>query len=301
MSVDDATRRFNTPGYTGSVEELVVHVNSISPRYFETMGIRLMEGRPFLAVDASGSPRVAILSQSTARQYFPGRSAVGAMFRLGRTAAGPPIEVIGVAGDIKQNDLRDQPFRTVYFPLEQAPSSNVVAEVRAAGDISAVFVALRQSVLTVNSEIPVASIKTIREQVDARLVRERLMATLSSLFGLLALSLAAVGLYGVVSYSVTVRTSEIGIRMALGADRRSVLGMVFREAGVLIAAGAAVGVLAAIGLTRLLADMLFGLTPTNPSAYLLAVLTLSVVAAVAAFIPAMRASMIEPIVALREG
>ena len=206
------------------------------------MGIPLIEGRPFSAVDASGSPKVAILSQSAARQYFPGRSAVGAIFRLGNEAAGPPIEVIGVAGDIKQKDLRDQPLRMVYFPLEQVPQSNVVAEVRAAGDTSAIIAAVRQSVLTVNSEIPVASIKTIREQVDARLVQERLIATLSSLFGLLALSLAAVGLYGVVSYSVTVRTSEIGIRMALGADRRSVLGMVFREAGVLIAAGVAVGV-----------------------------------------------------------
>ena len=170
-----------------------------------------------------------------------------------------------------------------------------------AGSMSAILAALRQSVLTVNSEIPVASIKTIREQVDARLVQERLIATLSSLFGLLALSLAAVGLNGAVSYSVTVRTSEIGIRMALGADRRSVLALVFREAGVLIAAGVAVGVVAAIGLTRILAHMLFGLTPTDASAYLLAVLTLSVVAALAAFIPAVRASMIEPTVALRKG
>jgi predicted permease len=301
LSGDDSTRRFNTPGYMGPVDELVVRVNSISPRYFETMGIRLIEGRPFSAIDASGSPKVAILSQSTARQYFPGRSAVGATFRLGHPAAGPPIEVIGVAGDITQKDLRDQPFRTIYFPLEQAPSSHVVAEVRVAGDIAAVIVALRQSVLSVNREIPVASIKTIREQVDARLVQERLMTTLSSLFGLLALALAAVGLYGVVSYSVTVRTSEIGIRMALGADRRSVLGMMLREAGVLVGAGVAVGVLAAVSLTRILADMLYGLTPTNPAAYCLAVLTLSVVAAVAAFIPAVRASMIEPIVALREG
>ena len=301
LSGDDSTRFFNTPDYTaGSTLDHVVRVNSITPRYFETMGIPLVEGRPFSDGDGTGSPRVAILSRSAARYYFAGRSPVGAIFRLGRESLGPATEIIGIAGDIKQTNLRVEPRRMVYFPFEQAPQPNVVMEVRATGAVPAIVAALRQAISAVNSDIPVESIKTVAEQVNDGLVQERLVATLSSLFGLLALSLAALGLYGVVSYAVTMRTSEIGIRMALGADRSSVVRMIFSEAGTVIGAGMALGVAAAVGLTRILANMLFGLTPTDALAYLLAIVTLLGVAAIAAFIPARRASMIDPIVALRE-
>ena len=301
LSGDDSTRFFNTPDYTaGSTVDHVVRVNSITPRYFETMGIPLVEGRPFSDGDGTGSPRVAIVSRSAARHYFAGRSPVGAFFRLGRESFGPPTEIIGVAGDIKQTDLRVEPRRMVYFPFDQVPQPNAVAEVRAAGDVPAIIAALRQAISAVNSDIPVESIKTVAEQVNDGLVQERLLAVLSSLFGLLALSLAALGLYGVVSYAVTMRTTEIGIRMALGADRWSVVRMIVWEAGIVIGAGMALGVLAAVSLTRIVANMLFGLTPTDALAYLLAIATLLGVAAIAAFIPARRASMIDPIVALRE-
>jgi len=301
LSGDDSTRFFNTSDYTPrSTDDQVVRVNSISQRYFETMGIPVIEGRHFSSVDVSGSAKVAILNQAAARQYFNNRSAAGAIFRLGRGSVGPPIEVVGVVRDSKQKDLRDQPPRMVYFPLDQVPQPNVVAEVRAAGDITEVIAGLRHAVVAVNSEIPVRSIKTVREQVDAALVQERLLATLSSIFGLLALLLASVGLYGVISYTVTMRTSEIGIRMALGAHRLSIIRTVLAEAGLLVGAGVAVGILSAIGVTRTLAKMLFGLTPTDPLAYLIASMTLLVVATSAAFIPARRASKIDPISALRE-
>jgi macrolide transport system ATP-binding/permease protein len=301
LSGDDSTRFFNTPDYTaGSTDEHVVRVNSISPRYFETMGIPPLEGRQFSDRDGPGSARVAILSRSAARHYFAGRRAVGAIFRLGRTSLGPAIEIIGVVGDIKQKDLRDEPPRMVYFPLAQAPQPDLVAEVRTAGDIPATIVALRQTISAVNSEIPVESIKTVAERVNDGLVQERLVATLSSVFGLLALSLATLGLYGVVSYAVTMRTNEIGIRMALGANRLAVVRMIFCEAGIVVGAGVAFGLLGAVGLTRILANMLFGLTPTDALAYMLATVTLVGVAAIAAFIPARRAAMIDPIVALRE-
>jgi putative ABC transport system permease protein len=300
LSGDDSTRFFNTPDYTPrSTEDQVVHVNSISPRYFETMGIPVIEGRPFSSVDSSGSAKVAILNHAAARQYFGNRSAAGAIFRLGRDSTGPPIEVVGVVRDSKQKDLRDHTPRMVYFPLDQAPQSTV-AEVRAAGDIAGVIAGLRQAVVAVNSEIPVRSIKTVREQVDAALVQERLLATLCSLFGLLALLLASIGLYGVISYTVTMRTSEIGIRMALGAQRLSIMRTILLEAGFLVGAGVAVGVLSAIGVTQILTKMLFGLTPTDPLAYLIASITLLVVATSAAFIPARRASRIDPISALRQ-
>ncbi|MCZ2075340.1 MAG: ABC transporter permease [Bryobacterales bacterium] len=300
LSGDDTTRFFNTSDYSPrSTDDQVVRVNSVSPLYFETMGIPVIEGRQFSSVDSSGSAKVAILNQAAARQYFGNRSAVGAIFRLGRNSLGLPIEVVGVVGDSKQKDLRDQPPRMVYFPLDQAPQS-VVAEVRAAGDIAGVIAGLRQAIAAVNSEIPVNSIKTVREQVNAGLVQERLLATLSSLFGLLALLLASVGLYGVISYTVTMRTGEIGIRMALGAQRLSILWTVLSEAGLLVSAGVAVGVLSAIGVTRTFAKMLFGLTPTDPLAYLIASITLLVAATSAAFIPAYRASRIDPISALRQ-
>jgi predicted permease len=301
LSGDDSTRFFNTPDYTaGSTDDHVVRVNSITPRYFETMGIPLVEGRPFSDGDGTGSARVAILSRSAARHYFAGRSPVGAIFRLGRGSLGPATEIIGIAGDMKQTDLRVEPRRMVYFPFDQVPQPNAVAEVRAAGDVPAIIAALRQAISAVNSDIPVESIKTVAEQVNDGLVQERLLAILSSVFGLLAMSLAALGLYGVVSYAVTMRTSEIGIRMALGADRSSVVRMIFCEAWIVIGAGMALGVAAAVGLTRILVNMLFGLTPTDALAYLLATVTLLGVAAIAAFIPARRASMIDPIVALRD-
>jgi predicted permease len=271
LSGDDATRFFNTPDYTaGSTDEHVVRVNSISPRYFETMGIPPVEGRQFSDRDGPGSARVAILSRSAARHYFPGRSAVAAIFRLGRGSVGPAIEIIGVVGDIKQKDLRDEPPRMVYFPLEQVPQPDVLAEVRTAGDIPATIVTLRQTISAVNSEIPVESINTVAERVNNGLVQERLVATLSSVFGLLALSLATLGLYGVVSYAVTMRTNEIGIRMALGANRLAVIRMILCEAGIVVGAGVGLGLLGAIGLTRILANMLFGLTPTDELAYMLA-------------------------------
>jgi predicted permease len=301
LSGDDSTRFFNTPDYTsGSTDDHVVRVNSITPRYFETMGIPLVEGRPFSDGDGTGSARVAILSRSAARHYFAGRSPVGAIFHLGRGSLGPATEIIGIAGDMKQTDLRVEPRRMVYFPFDQVPQPNAVAEVRAARDVPAIIAALRQAISAVNLDIPVESIKTVAEQVNDGLVQERLLATLSSVFGLLALSLAALGLYGVVSYAVTMRTSEIGIRMALGADRSSVVRMIFSEAGIVIGAGMALGVASAVGLTRILANMLFGLTPTDSRSYLLATVTLLGVSAIAAFIPARRASMIDPIVALRE-
>jgi predicted permease len=301
LSGDDSERFFNASDYTPrSTDDQVVKVNSISPRYFETMGIPVVEGRQFSNSDSSGSAKVAILNQAAARQYFGNRSAVGAIFRLGRDSVGPPIEVVGVVRDSKQKDLRDQPPRMVYFPLDQVPQPHTVAEVRTAGDVSGVVAGLRQAIVAVNSEIPVKSIKTVREQVNAGLVQERLLATLSSVFGLLALLLASIGLYGVISYTVTMRTSEIGIRMALGAHRLSIITTVLREAGILVCAGVAVGVLAAIGVTRVLGKMLFGLTPTDPLAFLIASVTLLAVAGSAAFIPARRASRIDPIAALRE-
>jgi hypothetical protein len=264
------------------------------------MGIPPVEGRQFSDRDGPGSARVAILSRSAARHYFPGRSAVAAIFRLGRGSVGPAIEIIGIVGDIKQKDLRDEPPRMVYFPLEQVPQPDVLAEVRTAGDIPATIVTLRQTISAVNSEIPVESINTVAERVNNGLVQERLVATLSSVFGLLALSLATLGLYGVVSYAVTMRTNEIGIRMALGANRLAVIRMILCEAGIVVGAGVGLGLLGAIGLTRILANMLFGLTPTDELAYMLATVTLLSAAAIAAFIPARRASMIDPIVALRE-
>jgi predicted permease len=301
LSGDDSTRFFNRDGSSdGSFDDRVVHTNSISPQFFETLGIPLVEGRQFSTTDSSGSSRVAILSQAAARRYFPERSAVGSVFRLGRTNLGPPIEIVGVVGDMKQKDLRDQPPRLVYFPLEQVPQPDIVVEVRTGANVPGIVGALRHAVRSVNPDIPVSSIRTVREQIDGQLIPERLIAILSSLFGLLALSLAAVGLYGVVSYAVTVKTSEIGIRVALGANRSSVLRMILWEAELPVAAGAVLGALASLGLARIPTDLLFGLTSTDLSSRFLASIALLGVAAIAAFIPAHRASRIDPVSALRQ-
>jgi len=300
MSGDDSTRPIFVPGFqTRSRDDQAVHLNSIGARYFETMGITLLRGREFTPADDANAPKVAVLNDTAARFYFPGADPLGQIVHMSWDSQSPPMQVVGVVRDSKRQDLRQPVPRMLYLPYLQYNQPYMTLEIRTAADPTAVASSVRQAFRQANRSLPVREIKTMRTQIDQGLVQERLVATLSSFFGILALLLAAIGLYGTLSYAVTRRTSEIGIRMALGARKNDVLWLVLREATVLVLCGAGAGLAAATAINRLISSMLFGLTPSDPMALLIATSVLLAVALLAAWLPARRASKVDPMVALR--
>jgi predicted permease len=300
LTRSETTRWFTTAGFIpGQRGDSIVRVNVVSPRYFETMSIPVHAGRSFTVADRSGAPRVAILNEAAARFYFAGAGALGRTFRLGPEATSPPIEIVGIVRDIKQRDLREGVVRTVFVPFDQSPEAFGSIQVRSIGRASTLIPAIRATARSIDAEIPIATIRTVREQVDANLSQERLITMLSAAFGALALLLAAVGLYGVISYSVSARTGEIGIRMALGAGKRSVLTLVAKDIAWPFLLGVTGGLAAALVSARFLRTMLFGLEPTDAATFTIATLMLGAVACAAALLPTRRALSIEPVSALR--
>jgi len=300
MSGDDSTRPLFTPGFQARTrDDQVVHLNSIGTRYFETMGITLLRGRELTSADDANAPKVAILNDTAARFYFPGVDPLGQNVHMGWDNQSPPMQVVGLVRDSKRQDLRQPAPRMLYLPFLQYHQPYMTLEIRTVADSNAVALSVRQAFREINRDIPVWEIKTMQTQIDQGLIQERLVATLSSFFGLLALLLSAIGLHGTISYAVTRRTSEIGIRMALGARKEDVLWLVLREATVLVLCGAGVGLIAATAMNRLIASMLFGLTPSDPMALFIATSVLLAAALLAAWLPARRASNVDPMVALR--
>jgi predicted permease len=300
MSGDDSTRPLFTPGFQArSRDDQVVHLNSIGTRYFETMGIPLLRGREFTPTDDASAPKVAILNDTAARFYFPGVEPLGQTVHMSWDSQSPPLQVVGVVRDSKRQDLRQPAPRMLYLPFLQYYQPYMTLEIRTAADPTAVASGVRQAFREINRDMPVREIETMQTQIDQGLVQERVVATLSSFFGILALLLSAIGLYGTLSYAVSRRTSEIGIRMALGARRGDVLWLVLREATVLVLCGAVAGLIAATAMNRLISSMLFGLTPSDPMPLFIATSVLLAVALLAAWLPARRASKVDPMVALR--
>ena len=273
---------------------------TVAPGYFGTMGIPLLLGRDFSPQDSSSGAKVAIVNQTFARHYFPNQNAVGQ--RLGLTKDKFDVEIVGVVKDSKYGGLREAPTRMVYLPLAQGLNS-MVLHVRTASNAAGVADALREQVRALDKDLPVFDIRTVEQQVDLSLAQEKLVATLSGLFGLLALGLSAVGLYGVMAYSVGLRTREIGIRMALGARQGEVLWMVLRETFFLALTGITIGIPTALAAARLassqIAGLLFELKATDPVSIGIAASVMVVIAALAGYLPARRASRVDPMVALR--
>ena len=285
-------------GYTfGKEEPNAVREIHVTPGYFETVGMTLVEGRPFDDRDRDGSSRVAIVNQKLAERFFAGRTAMGG--HLSFDGGDQNLEIVGVAGNAKYNDMREQEPELVFLPVYQALEHLQSLEIRTRGDAASLSGQIKQALAEVDRNLPVRSVMTMNAQVDRALRQERLLTNLTSFFGLLALLLASIGLFGVMSYAVSRRTSEIGIRMALGAERGSVLWMVLRESLWLVVAGAAAGLAAAFASTRLLANLLYETSPTDPVAFGVAAAVLLAVAALAAYIPARRAARVDPMVALR--
>jgi putative ABC transport system permease protein len=278
--------------------------NSVSDRYFRTMGIALIAGRDFEDRDVAAAPKVAIVSESFARVYFGGANPIGRTFQID-VAPGvqrPTLTIVGLARDTTYNDLR-QPFAPEFYaPAVQDPQyplGSLKLVIRSSQPLEKVTAAVAALAREENPAI-VVDFRTMASQFHDSLLRERLMATLSGFFGGLAALIAAIGLYGVMSYTVARRRNEIGVRIALGADRRQVVRMVMAEAGGLLAAGLAIGVPAALAATRFASALLFGVTPHDPATLAAAVIGLALVAALASYVPALRASRLEPIEALRD-
>jgi predicted permease len=277
-----------------SINRLVV-----TPGFLQVMGIPVMLGRGLTDQDTRTAPRVVLINEAAAKKYFPGANPIGQRIGQSLENAGQN-EIVGVVRDTKYNSLRDEAPPTMYQPHLQAGMPRPSFVVRTAGDPLAAVGAVREAVRQLDPNLPLQGVSTQMEQIEGRLQQEKLFAQAYSLFGGLALLVASVGLFGVMSYSVARRTSEIGIRMALGAKPGDVLRQVMGESLVLVLAGVVAGVAAALAAGRLVASLLFGVQATDPAAMTTAVIVLLVVASIAGYLPARRASRVDPMVALHE-
>jgi predicted permease len=274
-------------------------VNEVAANFLETLEVPILRGRGLTLQDDERAPKVAVINQALARRYFGNEDPIGQRFGLGGLETSGQIEIVGVAKDAKYFDLRGEMPPTVYLPYFQNPASNAYFVVRTTGEPTAMIALIRQTVREIDSSLPLSSLHTVRQQVESGWAQERLFASLSGFFGLLALLLASIGLYGVMAYGVARRTNEIGIRMALGAQAQDVIRLVLRESLMLVALGVGIGLATALATTRLIASQLFGLTPMDPLTITLATLLLAGVAGLAGYLPARRASRVDPLVALR--
>ena len=302
LSFDEWDSTVTVQGYTSKPgEDMNPWVNYVSPAFFATLKIPLYTGRDFTDKDTLGAPRVAIVNEKFARHFFGNASPVGRRIGMG----GDPgtktdIEIIGVVGDTKYQTMRQDAPREVYFPYQQNDwATRMTAYVRTDAGSVQMFPTLRAAVHKLDSRLPVFQMKTEERQLDDVLAVERLAASLSSGFGVLATILAAIGLYGVLAFLVARRTREIGIRMALGALTGDVLWIVMREVLLLVGIGIALGLPAALGISRLVRSQLYGMSSSDPRVIILATLGIVAIAAISGYLPARRATRVDPVTALR--
>jgi predicted permease len=280
-------------GSSNSINRLVV-----SPSFFDVMQIPLLLGRGFTDRDVSSSPKVVVINESAARTYFPNENPVGRRFGSSIETSGQ-LEVVGVLRDAKYDSVRASAPPTMYVPYTQTRFGNAVFEVRTAGNAAAATNSIRETVRQIDPNLPIMDVSTQIEQVEQRFSQEKVFAQAYALFGSLALLLASIGLFGLMSYNVSRRTNEIGIRMALGAQRGDMLRLVMRESMLLVVIGIAAGLAIALGASKYVATLLFGLPPTDPISIALAVGLMVIVSGIAGYLPARRASRVDPMVALR--
>jgi len=304
MSGNSNTSNISVEGYAPPPgQDMNIHLNVVGWKYFETAGTPMLLGREIGLQDTASSPKVAIINATMAHDFFGDQNPIGRRFGFGDDPKhSGDIEIVGVAADAKFSNLRQKPEPMVFLPVLQMQGDAAYVwelDLRTVGDPRSAATEVRSALAGIDKGLPVTRLKTLSEQVDDSLEQERTISQLSSFFGLLALTLACVGLYGVMAYMVARRTSEMGIRMALGARSSDVLWMMLREGLFLVLAGIAIGIPAAIGAGHLVSSLLFGLTPSDPVTISLATLLLVAVAVLAGYLPARRASRVDPMVALR--
>ena len=294
------------PARTG--DRVVTHNNPISQGYFKTMGMKIVAGRDFDARDETMEPLprdtrpvVVIVNQTFVKRYLGDRNPLNVHVGFGRDPGTPtPMEIIGVVSDAKYRSLRGETDSQAFFPFFANPDiSGFTMYVRTKTAPEAMFPALRRAVQEIDPNLPLYAMQTFDTRIERSLSNERLIASLSAVFGVLATLLAMIGLYGVMAYTVARRTREIGIRMALGALSRDIATMILRDVTLLVVVGLAIGLPAAWALGRYVETQLFGITAADPATIAAAVLVLAIVAALAGLIPARRAARINPVRALR--
>jgi putative ABC transport system permease protein len=277
----------------------------VTPGYFETMGVRLVRGRFMTDADHENAPLIAVINETMARRYWPDEDAIGKRFHLG-TNARPWITIVGIVGQIRHNAVTETPRAEMYVPHAQwgaagaSASRGMTFVLRTAGDPLAALGYVKQAVRSLDPNVPVADVRTLEAVASASLAQARFTTTLLGLFAGLALTLATIGIYGVISLLVTRRRQEIGIRIALGARRTSIVGMVLQRGLALAGAGVVVGLGAALLLARVLQSLLYGVSPFDAATFAIVPVLLGGVAALASLIPARRAATVNPVVALRE-
>lgn len=290
-------------GYTPSRDQdRVIYWDQVGQNYFHALGIPILVGREFGPQDTATSTKVAVVNESMAKFYFGNANPIGRkMWMDDQAGRNKPIEIVGVVRDVRDHSLRGPVQRRFYVPTAQALDSlyAINFEIQTAGRPEQLIQPVRKAIAALDSNVPLNGIHTLDELVDSSIARDILVARLSTFFGLLALALACVGLYGVMSYTVSRRTREIGVRMALGAQRTQVLGMVLQEALKLVLIGIGIGIPVALLSSRVFSSMLFGLSTADPLSMVLVILLLGMIASIAGFIPARRATKVDPMVALR--
>lgn len=279
-------------------EKIGILSSIVTPTYFETMGTRLVEGRAFTEQDREGAPLVAIVNEHMAKTYWPGQSAIGKRLRIGSRDSAP-VEVVGVAQNGKYRLYFEPPLDYMFLPREQNYRGYGTLVVHSKNDMAALTTAVRREVAAIDPDMPLIAVRTIEQYLDGRFSLPSLFSSLLAVFGLVGLTLAAVGLYGVMGYSVAQRTREIGIRMALGAPPANVLRMVLTQGMKLTLVGLLIGLAAAFGAGRLLDSMLYGVSASDPLTFGGIAAVLALVALVACCIPARRAAKVDPLIALR--
>ncbi len=299
MDGNDRGVGFAAPGLDPrSDRDRSIGMNTVSEGYFRTLGTPLVAGRDFTENDRSGTPRVALLNEAARRRFFSGRDPIGTVVKLmGR----PQYQIVGVVEDARQADLRQEPGPFVYIPMRQPIDMGafMTLSVRTVGDPAHMFAAVERRIRGLGPDIHIVRADTLARQLDESLLQERLISTLATAFGVLALLLSAVGLYGVLAHSVARRTAEIGIRMTLGALPGQVAWSILRETLGLVAIGLAAGVSGSIFLARVAEKLLYGVTPTDTAALAGSAALLAAVACLASYLPARRAGRIDPVAALR--
>ena len=299
FSGTESMTAISAQGFTARTQDdSLIHYDQIGPDYVHAVGARLLQGREFTDHDDDRAAKVVLLNETAARLYFPGGSALGKWIRQDSTT----FAVVGVVGDVKDHDLRAPPVRRMYFPYLQPQGEpvNAVFEIRTTGEPARIGPAVRAAVAAADASLPVTGLDPLTRLMRQSLREERLVARLATGFGVAALLLAALGLYGVMTYAITRRTGEIGLRVALGAQRANVIRLVLSDALRIVAVGFVVGLPLALVSLRLLDSQLHGVGTTDPIAIGTAFIVLTVSAVIAALVPAMRAARVAPVVALRE-
>jgi predicted permease len=276
-------------------EDLELNTNVIGPKFFDTLGIPFVAGRDFSEQDKAGSPSVVIVNEEFARRYFGG-NAVGKRLKY---KSAEFSEIVGVVRTAKYRDIHEQPLPFVYIPLGQDFQPDMTLMVRTAGDPLVLAGPLRNEMMALKKDVPVFSVNTISALIGSQLAADRMIAVLLSVFGVGALLLATIGIYGVMAYSAAQRTREIGIRIALGAERSDILKLIIRQGIFLISIGAGLGLALALAATRVLQSLLFGVSATDPLTFAVVLFVLVGVALLACYLPARRATKVDPLVALR--